>query len=186
VMQLPAEHNARIDSPLYIEFLNFAPQTAGRIVKFMMLFFLAFVFWRFRSRIQTRDDERLLWECGAISTLILLYSPVTWGQHCVGIFPGVYLLIRSSISKGHFTKPLKISIGVFAFVVLVLNRTFIGKHFTELIDTYHLPTLTFAGIIVFLVIRHKQVQKSKREVIPFLESESHQNSTSRAKEQKAA
>ena len=186
VMQLPAEHNARIDSPLYIEFLNFAPQTAGRIVKFMMLFFLAFVFWRFRSRIQTRDDERLLWECGAISTLILLYSPVTWGQHCVGIFPGVYLLIRSSISKGHFTKPLKISIGVFAFVVLVLNRTFIGKHFTELIDTYHLPTLTFAGIIVFLVIRHKQVQQSKREVIPFLESESHQDSTSRAKEQKAA
>ncbi len=186
VMHLPAEHNARIDSPLYVEFLNFAPQTAGRIVKGIMLFFLGFVFWRFRGRIQTRDEEQVLWECGAISTLILLYSPVTWGQHCVGIFPGVYLLVRSSISKGHFTKPLKMSIGVFAFVVLVLNRTFIGKHFTELIDTYHLPSLTFIGIVLFLVNRHRQVIQSHQSVVPFLDSESQPDSTSRTNEQRAA
>ena len=186
VMQIPTEHNARINSPLYIDFLNFPPQTAGRIVKFTMLFFLGLIAWRFRGRIQDRNDEQVLWECGVISALILLYSPVTWGQHCVGIFPGIYLLIRSSMSKNQITKPLKIGIGLYAFIVLVLNRSFIGKHYTELIDTYHLPTLAFIGIVVFLVNRHRLINQSDQQVTPFTESESLQDSANVAKEQRAA
>lgn len=185
-MHLPLEHNARIDSPLYFNFLNLPPQTAGRGVKLVMLSFLVFVFWRFRRRIQTRDEERVLWECGAISILILLYSPVTWGQHCVGIFPGVYLLTRSSLSKQQLTKPLKIGIGLFTLIVLVLNRTFIGKHFTDLIDSYHLPTLAFVGIVVFLINRHRKVQQSSQPMIPFSGTESQQDSTRLENEQRAA
>ncbi|MDF1744345.1 MAG: glycosyltransferase family 87 protein [Gimesia sp.] len=186
VMHLPPEHNARIDSPLYIDFLDFSPQTAGRIVKFTMLFCLALVAWTFRKRIQDREDERVLWECGAISALILLYSPVTWGQHCVGIFPGIYLLTRSSVSHQQISTQLKTSIGVYVFVVLVLNRSFIGKHFTELIDTYHLPTLAFTGIVVFLINRHRQVNQSAQHMIPFTKPESDPGSDNLSKEQRAA
>lgn len=169
VMRIPPEHNARIDSPLYIDFLDFSPQTAGRIVKSTMLFFAVLIAWFFRHKITDRNDERILWECGAISALILLYSPVTWGQHCVGIFPGIYLLIRSCMSKNEITKPLKIGIGIYAILVLVLNRTFIGKHFTELIDTYHFPTLAFAGIVVFLINRQRLANQSQR-LLPISDS----------------
>ncbi len=161
-------------------------KAAGRIVKFTMLFCLALVAWTFRKRIQDREDERVLWECGAISALILLYSPVTWGQHCVGIFPGIYLLTRSSVSHQQISTQLKTSIGVYVFVVLVLNRSFIGKHFTELIDTYHLPTLAFTGIVVFLINRHRQVNQSAQHMIPFTKPESDPGSDNLSKEQRAA
>lgn len=186
VMHLPLEHNARIDSPLYIDFLNLTPQVAGRTVKLTMLFLLGLVAWSFRGRIKDRNDERVLWECGAVSILILLYSPVTWGQHCVGIFPGVYLLIRSAMSKKQFTKPLKIGIGIFAFLTLGLNRSFIGKDLTELIDTYHFPTLAFVGIVVFLMVRHRQVRYVEQQLIPFRQNQNAEDSANLLSDQRAA
>ncbi|MEQ8852531.1 glycosyltransferase family 87 protein [Gimesia sp.] len=161
LMHFPREHEGRMKTPLYVDFLNLPPVTAGRIISLSMLVFLIFIAWLFRRHYDDRSDERILWECAVLSILILLYSPVTWGQHCVGIFPGVYLLIRSSMSQKHFTKPLKVGIGLFVFLVLILNRAFIGKFYSELLGTYHTSTFLFLGIIGFLLSRHFRVTREK-------------------------
>ena len=161
LMHFPRDHEVRMDTPLYVDFLDLPPFTAGRIISVSMLLFLGFVAWRFRRHYPDRTDERILWECAIISVLILLYSPITWGQHCVGIFPGVYLLIRASMSQQRFTRALKIGIAVFAIMVLVLNRTFIGKFYSEILSTYHTSTFLFLGLLCFLLSRHHQVTKAK-------------------------
>ncbi|QDV15428.1 hypothetical protein Pan153_00420 [Gimesia panareensis] len=174
LMHFPMDHEARMKTPLYVDFLNIPPLTAGRIISLSMLAFLGFVAWLFRRHYDDRSDERILWECAVVSIMILLYSPVTWGQHCVGIFPGIYLLIRSSMSRKQFTKPLKIGIGVFACMVLVLNRAFVGKFYSELLGTYHTSTFLFLGIICFLLSRHHWVTREKAPQVekqPALEHE---------------
>ena len=161
LMHFPREHEVRMNTPLYVDFLDLPPVTAGRIISISMLLFLIYVAWQFRRHYPDRTDERILWECAVVSILILLYSPVTWGQHCVGIFPGVYLLIRSSMSQKHFTRALKIGIALFVFLVLILNRTFIGKFYSEILSTYHTSTFLFLGIVAFLLSRHHQATRAK-------------------------
>jgi alpha-1,2-mannosyltransferase len=163
LMHFPKEHEARLDSPLYIDFLDLSPQTSLWIIKAVMLCFLVFIGWKFRRHYEDRNDERILWECAIISIMILLYSPVTWGQHCVGIFPGMYLLVRCATSRQNFTRPLKIGIGLFVFLILILNRTFIGKFYSEVMSTYHIATFAFIGIIFFLLKRHENVTREQSQ-----------------------
>ena len=40
----------------------------------------------------------MVWEGAVISLLILLYSPVTWKQHCVGVLPALYLVCRAALA----------------------------------------------------------------------------------------
>ena len=52
---------------------------------------LAYIAWRFRRPASERHDDTILWEGAVVSLLILLYSPLTWRQHCVAVLPAFYL-----------------------------------------------------------------------------------------------
>ena len=100
LMHLPEGHKGRIASALRAEWLDLSAPVAGVVIKSGMFVLLAIVAWRFRRPVLDRQEEVILWEAAVVSLLILLYSPLTWRQHCVAVFPAFYLISRAAIAKG--------------------------------------------------------------------------------------
>ena len=110
------------------------------------------------ARSPSRDDPALLWECAAVSVLILLYSPLTWGQHCVGVLPAMYLLVRSWKAGEPPPKFTRAALAVYGLVVLVLNREVVGRTGVYLIDSYHLPTWCLVGVLAAIMLGHGRTE----------------------------
>ena len=162
---LPPGHDARIDHPAYVDFLNLPPQQAAWAIKLIMLSLAGGVFWQFRRAATDRNDPRLLWEAAAISVMILLYSPLTWGQHCVGVLPILYLLLRGQLAKRSLPRISGVLLAAYVFTVLVLNRTFVGKMGTYLLDSYHLPTFCLLGLLLTAVVGHARASVGNDETV---------------------
>jgi hypothetical protein len=167
---LPEGHRSRIDHPLYFDGLNLPPRIAGGIIKGLLLGLVVAVGFLFRQRVTRRSNPTWLWEAATVSVLILLLSPITWGQHCVGVLPAFYLLMRRRV----FGKPLpgwtKAILWGFIAGMLLLNRELIGKDLTYLLDSCRLPTLFLLGVLlVMLRIRNlvaEECQEPALETIP--------------------
>jgi hypothetical protein len=140
LMHLPEGHISRLDHPLYFDFLNLRPRTAGLVVKGLMLALLAAVAWNFRRRPERRDELAVYWECAAVSVMILLFSPITWGQHCVGVIPAFYLIARTSSVRGGLPRWMNVALAVYVVCILGLNRAFVGRDISWLLDSYHVHT----------------------------------------------
>ena len=93
-----------------------APATAGLVIKLILLALVGGIAWRFRGPVVQRDDVRICWECAAASILILLLSPITWGQHCVGTLPVLYLIVRSHSSARRHPRWIYLTMGGLRFV----------------------------------------------------------------------
>eukprot|EP00913_Durusdinium_trenchii_P035251 g32981.t1 len=107
LIHLPDDHKARLDHPLYGDFLNLDPDVAGAVIKLLLLTLVLGIAWKFRSPVVERNAPEILWECAAISVLILLISPITWGQHCVGVLPAFYLFSRSAATGAVVRKSIR-------------------------------------------------------------------------------
>ncbi|MCA9069610.1 MAG: hypothetical protein KDA84_11835, partial [Planctomycetaceae bacterium] len=101
--------------------------------------------------INRRDDPALLWEAATISVLILLLSPITWGQHCVGVLPAFYLLTRRRVSGKHLPGWTCAMIWMYVIGILFLNRELLGKEWTYLLDSYRFPTFMLFGVLLVVV-----------------------------------
>ena len=66
-----------------LRYLNLSPLMAGWIVNSILLALLAIFLWWSRRAVTARNDPRIVWELAAAGILMLLISPITWGQHCV-------------------------------------------------------------------------------------------------------
>ena len=143
LMCLPEQHLSRVDHPAYVEFLDLAPATADRIVKLTLFALVAAMAWIFRGRAERRDDLAIVWECSAVSVLILLLSPITWAQHCVALLPAFYLMSRTALAQGKLPVWMNAIVAIYAVVNVLLNRGLIGKDLTMLLASYHLPTISF-------------------------------------------
>ncbi len=147
LMHIPEGHSARLDHPLYFDFFNLSPMAAEIAVKIIMLALLVTVLWTMRNRVEDRGDTNILWECSAISLLLLLFSPITWGQHCVGVVPALYLILRTTFSRGSMPKFVRVAIYVYAGLILGLNRELVGKQLSWLIDSYRINTICLLGLL---------------------------------------
>ncbi|MAT16499.1 MAG: hypothetical protein CMJ46_14645 [Planctomyces sp.] len=164
LMHLPADHVARMDHPLYVDFLNLGPIWAGRIAWFVMGGMLLFLLSRIPRAVSNRDDDSLPWEYALGSVLILLYSPITWGQHCVGLLPLFFLLGNHMLRGRKSSRMLVFAGGFYLLVNLVLNRGLIGKDLTWLLDCYHVPTFS---ILLFVPV----ILRLRAEAVPAMEAE---------------
>jgi len=156
LMHLPEGHRSRLDHPLFLDFLDLNPRMAGLLIKGALVCLLASVAWAFRGPVTRRDDLSILWECATVSVLILLFSPITWGQHCVGVLPVLYLVTRTVWAKTGLTRWAYGPLGAYVFFVLVLNRELVGKQFSWLLDSYHAHTWCFLGLTFVAVMCHRQ------------------------------
>lgn len=135
-------------TPLYIHFGNVSPFWAGWIVKTTMVTLLLAIGWFFRGIITYRKDLSIIWECAGVSLLILLFSPLTWRQHCVGVLPALYLICRGGFAGHSIPKWIVGAVIMYGFVNIGLNREFLGKDLSRLLDSYHIKTL---GIILLTI-----------------------------------
>lgn len=156
LVHLPPGHVARLEHPAYFEFLSLSPAMAGWIARLALVGILAIAAWRFRGAVIDRQDGRLVWEFATVSVLILLLSPITWGQHCVGLFPAFYLLKRMGESRQEFPRWMNLTIWSYIVCVIVLNRAVLGQELSLVVDSYRLQTWFIVGVFAMLLSAHRQ------------------------------
>ncbi len=180
---LPEYDPSRTPHPWSVDFLDLPPATAGLIVKIVMGLGLLAVAWLMRGsphldfrslgdfgslpssarNLRTGNGTRLrlLWEAAIISVLALLYSPITWGQHCVAVVPAIYLLIRALAAEKMQARWVLGFLIAFTVLVLCTYRSFIGKHLSLLVESYHLVTFALGALIVALFVCRRQSGQSQ-------------------------
>jgi alpha-1,2-mannosyltransferase len=160
LMHLPYGHLGRPESsddatrpngppdPLYLQFLNLSPKTAGQVARVIMLFGALPILWITRHPARDRTDAAILWECAAVSLAMLLYSPVTWQQHCVGAVPAIYFLCRAKAAGQPVPKFSLFALAFFAISFTVLQRGLITLRFSKLVDAYRFKTVANALLLI--------------------------------------
>ncbi len=166
LVHLPQGHQLRVPDRHHVEFLNLNPEIAGQIIKAIMLALALVVAWRFRGAVAgpRRGGETVLWEAAAFSVAILLYSPITWSQHCVGVLPAAYLIVRAMVSRGRFPGWMWPLAGAYVFFVLLLNRILIGREMTLLLLSYHVYSWCFLAVLAATLKFHADAVASESGV----------------------
>jgi len=134
-------------SRYYVDFLNLKPAAAGVVVKGIMLVMVLAIAWGFRRHPFSRDDPTVVWECAVLSLLILLISPITWKQHCVGVLPALYLVWGRMAIDPKIPRWIWPVMGLYTILAVFMNREFLGKDLMALLDSYKVKT---AAILILL------------------------------------
>lgn len=168
LIALPEGHNARLNHPWAVEVLQLSPKAAGWVVRLVIVSLVLAVAWRFRQPVRSRLEPTLLWEAAAVSVMILLLSPLTWGQHCVGVIPAIYFLIRHAFYRGTVSRADWTVLGTYSLFILLLNRGLIGKQATYLLDSYYVTTWCLAALLWLTLRRHSEAHAviGQRDTIP--------------------
>jgi len=176
LMRLPYGHFGRPESigdgqterppsPFYLQFLDLPPFWAGVVARIIMAALLLGMCWLMRRPASERDSFEIVWECAAVSILILLFSPVTWVQHSVGIVPAVYLICRAGFAGWHFPRWTAWAMSGYVLFCCVLSRAFFGRDFIKLANSYRVKTIGFLLLLgVVLACRHLASRRSTRKL----------------------
>lgn len=152
LMVFPESHIGRIDHPGYINFMNLPPEKAGNIIRWLMIALALYVAFCFSSKVIDRKSSSILWEYAAIAIATLLYSPITWAQHCVAVLPPIYLLTRSWLSSETSPRLIPYFLFGYALIVLGLNRELLGQSNMLLLYSYRITTATLLGLLAILMV----------------------------------
>jgi alpha-1,2-mannosyltransferase len=166
---LPEGHRGRVDHPLYLDLFDLSPDLAGWLIWAIMGALLAYIAWKLRDPVCERTDESILWECAAISILILLYSPITWGQHAVGVIPACYLIARQWVQREEFPLWMKVALWIFVLFTLALNPKILGSDLTPVVESYHIETLGILALLTIVLGFHAQTHsrhKHRLDICP--------------------
>ncbi len=155
-----------MDHPLYVDVLTLDPATAERLIQCLLTLLAVLVFSRMKPSVNDRGATSILWECSIISTMTLLYSPITWGQHCVAIIPALYLMTRTALLERTMPTWMAHILAIYVGLVLVLNRAVVGRDLSRLMDSYHLTTWCLLGVLAIVVGYHSHAQQSWRDRKP--------------------
>ena len=131
-------------SRYYLQFLDLLPARAAMVAGLVMGGFLLFVGGLLQSRVANRRDIAILYECATVSLLILLYSPITWKQHCVGALPAVYLICREGFAGRSIKRWVIVAVLIYAVLTEVLSREIVGRDVVKLADSYRVKTIAIA------------------------------------------
>jgi len=166
LVHIPPGHKARVEHPLYVDVLTLEPATAERLIQCVLLALGLLTFLRMQPQVSDRGANSVLWECAIVSLLTLLYSPITWGQHCVAAIPALYLITRTTLSQRMMSKWMEQVLMIYVGLVLVLNRAVIGKDLSRLLDSYHVTTWCLLGILMISLGYHSRTQPTLLARLP--------------------
>jgi hypothetical protein len=147
LMRVPPSHKGYIAHPWHVDFLDLPPPVAGTIIKAALLGLLIGMAWALRHPIKRRDQESVLWECAIVSVLLLLFSPITWRQHCVGVIPAFYLIAHAAMARGGLPRWMIRTLAAYVVLVLVLDRGVVGRELTLLLDSYSVTTWSLLALL---------------------------------------
>jgi hypothetical protein len=133
-----------------VNVLDLSPSVARWIVNSIVLGLLGVFIWRSYGPIASRDEPRVLWELAAVGILGLLFSPVTWAEHCVALLPACYLIAALLIVRERSPRWIIALLLVYVFFCSVLGRDMLPQHLSVLILSYHITT--FCILALFAIV----------------------------------
>ncbi len=151
LMELPEGHPGRAAHPLYFDALHLSPGAAGWVIKGILLILLLGFLWWSRRALVSRHDPRFLWELAVLSLLMLLFSPITWGQHCVALLPACYFIAALFLTRKEWPGWMLGLLALFLLFVPVLSRDVVGRAFAFLLASYHVETFAMIGLLAVLL-----------------------------------
>ena len=151
LVRLPAGHPGRAPHPLYTDVFDLSPAAAGWVIKLVLLGLLAFFLWWSRRAVASRTDPHLLWEFSALAILMLLFSPITWGQHCVAVLPACYFIAALFLARGGLPRWMLALLIAYILFVPILSRDVVGHNLALLLGSYHLETFTILGLLAVVM-----------------------------------
>jgi len=164
LMRLPDGHPSRFRSAAYVDFLRLEPRTAGIIIKIITLVAGLGVAWFFSRSSRDFQGVTVLWECAMVSLLMLLFSPITWGEHCVAAIPALYLILLRMDSGKSFAPWVKWLFILVAAALIILNRSLIGLMLSELLESYHVITFCLLALTAISLAFWNEAEKSSSPV----------------------
>jgi hypothetical protein len=110
----------------------------------------------------------LLWEFAAAGTLMVLLSPITWGQHCVALIPACYLVTALVLVRDRLPRWIIAVLSVYIFFCALLGRDLIGRDLSLRLVSYHITTFCIVGLFTVLLAgprlqtAHEQTMNPRR------------------------
>lgn len=173
LMHLPYGHKGRPEilgeadrpdqppSPYYFQFLNLPVFWAGVVTRLIMAALLVSMAWLMRKKPSGRNSPEAIWECAALSILILLFSPITWVQHAVGILPALYLICRAAFAGLRFSRWQSVAIGLYIVFCVAMSRFFFGREFIKLANAYRLKTIGFILLLCVVMAFSRRFSEAR-------------------------
>lgn len=159
-------HPGRFDHPWSLQFLNLPPTMADGLVKACLAVLLVAAALCCRGTANRDEPSAVVRESAAVSLLILLFSPITWGQHCVGALPALILLVREGFHRRGLPAGTWVVLAIYAAAILGLNRTLIGQRASWLLDSYHVTTWCLVLLLSVTLRRCRSEQTARAAAAP--------------------
>ena len=174
LMHLPYGHMGRPESsddprrpnnppsPYYLQFLDLPVFWAGIVARLLMAALFIWMVWLMRHPPVSRNSIETLWECAAVSILILLFSPITWVQHGVGVLPALYLICRAAFAGFSLSRWQTAAMGAFTIFCLIMSRFFFGRDFIKLSNSYRVKTMGFILLLSVVLACRRRLSNTQR------------------------
>jgi alpha-1,2-mannosyltransferase len=128
--------------------IAFLPPRVASTVVYFIEFSLLLLFACMSGRsVDDRGALPVLYECAGVSLLILLLSPITWGHHCVGTVPALYLICATAFYFRGLPRWMLIPVG-YILLTLVFNRAIVGAQVSLLMSGYSIVTWEILALLV--------------------------------------
>lgn len=161
LQRYPPGHRLVVEHPGFVQFLDLPPQGAAWLVRCLMLAFIGVVAWRFRRRASEAGHPMVLpLELAAMSALALLYSPITWKQHCVSLLPALFLLVLCGLQWNRVSRWMWCALVYYVVFALALTRDAVGRPFSILLESYHVVTWAILLLVIALLVWHRRILSS--------------------------
>jgi hypothetical protein len=141
----------RPGDPPPLDFLDFSPAVAHWIANSVLFILVGIFLWWSFGTARARDEPRLLWELAALGVLMVLCSPITWGQHCVALLPACYLIAALLVVRGRLPGWAMVLLSLYIFFCALLGRDLIGRNLALLLVGYHVTTFCILGLFAILL-----------------------------------
>jgi len=136
----------RVD-PYGTNLLSLSTRTTSVLVYVVELSLVIAFAWIAGRSVGNRQSLAVVYECAGVSLLMLLLSPVTWGHHCVGALPALYLISRTAFYYRRLPSWMLVPLG-YVILALGFNRAIIGKQLSVLFSGYSVVTWEIMALLL--------------------------------------
>jgi hypothetical protein len=98
-----------------------------------------------------------------MNILMLLYSPITWGQHCVALIPAVYFICARYSTGKPVPRWITGTMAGVVFIFITVNRSIIGTTLSDLAESYHVITICMIALVAVSLAFWHEVKNSPAE-----------------------
>jgi hypothetical protein len=119
---------------------------------------MCLVAWRFRAPAAATQHPLVPpLELAAVSALSLLYSPITWKQHCVSLLPAWFFLMCCALQWDRLGRWIWGAISYYVLFAVLLTRDVTGRPLALLLESYAVVVWAILLVVILLLVWHRRI-----------------------------